>query len=199
MGIETARTGKLLYHITSIDNLDSIITHGLISRSKVSEKELTFDDIADPEIIHKRGRLGLDNYVPFHFHPYSAFDVAVKNRYNAKNMMYLCISRTLARENGFKILPKHPLSGEEYYLYVYDEGFALIDWDTMTNLNQNDRYAREVRMAECLTDKIIPIKAFTCIFVANEEAKNIVIEKMRRINFPPPYININQTWFDGYD
>lgn len=199
MGIETAKNGKLLYHLTSIDNLDSIIAHGLLSRNLVRANRLRFEDIADPEIIDKREDLGLDDYVPFHFHPYSAFDVAVKNRYDARNMVYLCINRSLARDNDFKILPKHPLSEEECYLYDYDEGLSLIDWDTMMSLNRNDHYAREVKMAECLTDKVIPIEAFTCIYVADEEAKDIVIEKMSGVDFPPPYINVMSIWFENYN
>lgn len=46
-------------------------------------------------------------------------------------MMYICISRELARRNNFKILPKHPLSLENCQLYDYEEGFKRIDWDTM--------------------------------------------------------------------
>ena len=36
MGIETAKTGKLLYHLTKLDNLESIIKYGLLPRKKVN-------------------------------------------------------------------------------------------------------------------------------------------------------------------
>lgn len=78
MGLDNAKNGKLLYHLTSIDNLDSIFENGLLPRKYVRENEIGFKDIADPEIIDKRELLGLDKYTPFHFHPYTAFDYAVK-------------------------------------------------------------------------------------------------------------------------
>lgn len=93
MGIETAKNQNLLYHLTKLSNLESIIKYGMLPRRKVMEQGLQFGDIADKQIISKRQELGLDIYTPFHFHPYSAFDVAVKHTYQNEDMIYLCISR----------------------------------------------------------------------------------------------------------
>ena len=73
------REGKLLYHLTQLSNLDSIISHGLVPRSVLEQHGAFFSDVADSEIMRKRKAFGLDTYIPFHFHPYSSFDVAVKN------------------------------------------------------------------------------------------------------------------------
>ena len=43
--------GKLIYHITSIDNLPSILKFGLLSRKCILQNhDIHFKDIADPEI-----------------------------------------------------------------------------------------------------------------------------------------------------
>lgn len=198
MGIETAKTGKLLYHLTKLDNLESIIKYGLLPRKKVIEQKINFGDIANPEIISKRTELGLDAYTPFHFHPYSAFDVAVKHTYQEQDMIYLCFDRELARMNHFKILPLHPLSAEECVLYDYDEGFQRIDWGTMMEKNRTDDYAKHVKMAECLTEKTIPINHFRCIYVALEDVKEktIFILNENGVDFPPPFINAMGVWFN---
>lgn len=197
MGIETAKTGKLLYHLTKLSNLESIIQQGMLPRKNILERGIRFGDIADRQIISKRQELGLDKYTPFHFHPYSAFDVAVKHTYQGEDMIYLCIDRELARRKEFKILPKHPLSVLECKLYDYDEGFDLIDWDTMMETNRMDEYAKQVKMAECLTEKRILIQAFSCMYVPSQEVKNKVIEILQRnnVDFPPPYINVMEVWF----
>lgn len=197
MGIESAKTGKLLYHLTELDNLDSIIKYGLLPRKVILEHSIKFNDVADENIIDKRMELGLGGYTPFHFHPYSAFDVAVKNTHNAQKMIYICIDRELARQNGFRVLPRHPLSGDKFKLYDYDEGFDLIDWDTLTKVGRNDTYAKEVKMAECLTDLIVPPKCFKCIYVPSEDVKQIVEKRFEKhnIDFPPPYINVMKQWF----
>ena len=82
MGLEGVRDKKLLYHLTKVSNMQSIINYGLLPRGYLLEHNMLFGDVADPNIISKRDELQLNKYIPFHFHPYSAFDVAVKKTYS---------------------------------------------------------------------------------------------------------------------
>lgn len=187
------KEGKLLYHLTRLSNLESILEHGLVSREIVKNNDIHFFDIADHEIVTKRGELGLDRYVPFHFHPYSSFDVAVKNTYANEEFIYICISRETARNYKFKILPRHPLNKEEtYQLYDYDEGLEAIDWDTMHTPGTEETYIKSVKMAECLTDQVIPPERFQCIYVKNDETKSSVEGKLtaKGIIKKPPYVDV---------
>ena len=197
MGIDKAKDGKLLYHLTKLENLDSILKFGLLPRKIILENSIKFGDVADGEIISKRTELGLDGYTPFHFHPYSAFDAAVKHTHDSTKMIYICINRELARYNNFKVLPQHPLSESECVLYDYDEGISMIDWDTLMEVGRQDNYAREVKMAECLTDLIVPARCFKCIFVPSQDIKEEVEDIMtkRGIDFPPPYVNVQSKMF----
>lgn len=196
MGLENVKNMALLYHLTKLDNLESILEYGLLSRKIVKDNNIGFEDVADSEIITKRTRLGLDEYTPFHFHPYSAFDKAVKSNYEDE-FIYICITRRYARNNNFKILTKHPLSIEECVLYEYDEGFELIDWDTMQTVGTIDNYSKHVKMAECLTDINIPVDDFRCIYVESEETKEIVEDMLlgNGININPPFVNVQVVWF----
>lgn len=145
----------------------------------------------------KRDELELNKYTPFHFHPYSAFDVAVKKTHSTEKFVYICIKRALAEFNDFKILIKHPLSQSECVLYDYGEGIDSIDWDTMEKAGTTDEYSRNVKMAECITEKCIPAELFQCIYVPDEETK-IFIEnlfKEKGIVEHPPYVNIQSAWF----
>ena len=45
MGIETAKNQNLLYHLTKLSNLKSIINHGMLPRRKVMEQRIKFGDI----------------------------------------------------------------------------------------------------------------------------------------------------------
>ena len=139
----------------------------------------------------------LDKYKPFHFHPYSAFDVAVKNKYSTEKFVYICIKRALAEFNNFKILVKHPLSQQECELYDYSDGMDAIDWDTMEKVGTKDDYSRNVKMAECLIDKCIPAELFQCVFVPDEETKTYIENLFRKkgIMEQPPYVNVLQEWF----
>lgn len=199
MGIETAKNQNLLYHLTKLSNLKSIIDHGMLPRRKVIEQRLGFGDIADAQIISKRQELGLDIYTPFHFHPYSAFDVVVKHKYQNEDMIYLCITRRKAQHDNYKILPKHPLSVSECQLYNYDEGFERIDWETLQEKNRLDGYAKQVKMAECLTEKTIYINEFYCMYVKSDIVRDKVIRILNDngVDFPPPNIYIQEVWFNA--
>ena len=197
MGLENVKSGKLLYHLTELKNLESIIRFGLVPRKVLLENTVTFEDIANPEIIVKRERLGLDEYIPFHFHPYTAFDLAVKKQHANDEMMYICIRRELARRNNFKVLPKHPLSLEDCQLYDYEEGFKRIDWDTMAKVGLTDPDSKQTKMAECLSAKVIPVDCFQCFYVPSEQSKEFAENTLRAygIKFPPPFVNVMPQWF----
>lgn len=196
-GLEGVRNKKLLYHLTRVDNMEAIIDRGLLPRKYLLEQNMPFGDVADPEIIRKRKMLNLDKYTPFHFHPYSAFDVAVKNTYPTDIFVYICIKRALADFNDFKILPRHPLSQQDFELYNYKEGINAIDWDTMEKTGTTDEYARNVKMAECLTEKCIPADLFQCVYVPDEEIKIYVeaLFKKKGITEQPPYVDVQPKWF----
>lgn len=191
MGIADTKDGKLLYHLTKLSNLDSILQHGLLPRKNIRDNMICFADVADKNIITKRTELGLDNYTPFHFHPYSAFDVAVRNTYKDDKLIYICIHRSYARNNNFKILIRHPMNLDKCKLMKYNEGFEAIDWDTMHIKGRNDDYAKHVKMAECLTNKPIYANDFQCISVKDDEIEQYVKKKLKEydINIKPPYVD----------
>lgn len=197
MGLEGVREKKLLYHLTKASNMEDIIEFGLLPRRYLLEQNIMFRDVADPKIIFKREELNLDKYAPFHFHPYSAFDVAVKHTHAGEKFVYICIKRDLAEVNDFKILTKHPLSQQECILYNYADGMKHIDWDTMEKSGATDEYSRNVKMAECLTDKIIPAQLFHCVYVPDDVTKQYIERLFRNkgITEKPPYVNIQPAWF----
>lgn len=196
MAMGNIKNGKLIYHLTKLANLDSIIEHGLLARKDIIEKQLIFEDIADQEIISKRTELGLDDYIPFHFHPYSSFDAAVKNANSDTEFIYLCYKREDARDNNFKIITTHPLSLTKCELLDYDAGFSKIDWETMQSYGTEDDYKKHVKMAECLINEyIIPIGRFHSIGVRNADIEKIVYDKLKvKGSINPPYIDV-QKWF----
>ena len=91
----------------------------------------------------------------------------------------------------------HPLSQQECILYDYSEGMNNIDWDTMEKAGITDEYSRNVKMAECLTDKRISAELFRCVYVSDEETKQYIEElfKNKGITEQPPYVDIQSKWF----
>ena len=78
--VRKIETLKSIYHLTSINNLPSIIRDGLLSRSSLQEQQITYTDIANEDILLKRSRKELDKCVPFHFHTHTEFKSNVNQR-----------------------------------------------------------------------------------------------------------------------
>lgn len=199
------RDGKLLYHLTTLSVFESIVKNGLLSRGSLLQMELPFVDTANHDILEGRDRLGLVNYIPFHFHIHTNYDTYIKDHNRDKAFIYLCIHRDYAKANNFSILPIHPTSNEQPQIYSsYNEGIAHIDWDTM-ELKKTDifpegiteRYRSQVRMAECLSPNIIPISAFQSIIVKDEASEKFVHNILDKygIKENPPYINVKPKFF----
>ena len=64
----TPSNGKLIYHMTSIDNLPSILKFGLLPRKYLLQNHnIQFTDVADPEILSKRERYKKPFHNMFYF------------------------------------------------------------------------------------------------------------------------------------
>lgn len=171
--------GRLLYHLTKLDNLDTIVQYGLLSREDMKKAGLEFENVADLDIIKFRQEHDLEKYIPFHFFGNTPFDGDVRKKYVEDDFIYLCIHRDDAEYNNFKIIPKHPLSMKPFMMYSYKEGLDIIDWDTMEQRDYHDKECKQICMAECLCDKHIPINALHCIEVKDDRVYKIVKEKLK--------------------
>ncbi len=193
--------GKLIYHLTSLSNLKSIIQNGLLSRDAINNTNTKFEDTANHEILECRERLNLSNYVPFHFHIHTKYDTAVKAQ-NKCDFIYLCLQRTYAENNNFFILPFHPTSTEQPTIYSYSEGMRQINWNVMEmsqhdgfNNGIDDNYRNQVRMAECLSPKSIFICDLHSIAVKNSNIKKQVDDLLNEYALKKkPFIDIRD-WF----
>lgn len=168
---------KILYHLTHIDNLESIMENGLLSRNDALKLNQSFVDVADPDILKKRKLNRLDDYVLFHFYPNSAFDTAVKEKFGSENFVYIAIYKEFAKDNGFKVIPIHPLHGD-FEIYDYEEGFEKINWELfekkmqdISPLQRTD--ARLTKMAECISiDRVNP-DSFFCIYCHDSKVEEL--------------------------
>lgn len=178
--------GKLLYHITHIDNFPSILEHGLMSRQSLLKSGTGFTDVANPDILSKREnyRQALSRFVLFHFYPKNPFDGAVCKKYGAENMAIITISRNAHKQRNFFIIPSHPLDSDEPDIYPYEEGLPLIRWDILDREMGRDYHDPEIRkacMAECVMDHVISPEEFAYVYVKSESARAKILA-MRHAN-----------------
>lgn len=161
-----------LYHLTCLDNLESILTSGLMSRSALRGR---FVDVADGEIINGRQAYNLQSMVPFHFFAKNPFDGRVLKSHTKKDFCIITVSRELAKRLNWKIIPQHPLAtGKIVELLDYVPGFEKIDWELMNKREYANAACKSVCMAECLSPNIVMPSNFAWIFVKDETCKQRV-------------------------
>ncbi|WP_085169119.1 DarT ssDNA thymidine ADP-ribosyltransferase family protein [Brachyspira hyodysenteriae] len=204
----SAKTGKLIYHLTAINNFESIISKGLRPRNKIKPNI----DVADNEILNERNKYNLLDYVPFHFFTKTPFDGAVKKEHVTTDFIYICIRRETAKEKGFCIIPHHPLSSEPEntnLIYEYEKGFDKIKWDIIdgNNRDYNNQDIKNACMAECLYKGIISCRMFSSISVKDVESFKKIDKILLKFGFISDknkytyhgeysfFVDINPSWF----
>lgn len=173
------RSQKLLYHLTAIENLSSILDFGLLPRSQVAN----FLDVADSEILANRSRLRLEDFVPFHFFSRNPFDGRVQADHRGRKFILISVLRSFALSKNWKIVPCHPLANQNIQLLDYEDGFNKIDWEVMNVRDYHDPHCKSVCMAECLSPTSVMPASFFKIFVPSDDVKAYVEMKVRNKNF----------------
>ena len=181
---------RLLYHLTDIENLESILTHGLKPRRSLKQ----FSDVADFEILESRRGLDLDSMVSFHFFARNPFDGRVQEDNPNKEFALIAMQRALAKSNNWKIIPCHPLANSTIQLLDYQDGMNVINWDAMNARDYHDDLSKSVGMAECLAPNTVDPKCFHTIYVRSEELRAKVIKLISNTECTA-YINVNPLMF----
>ena len=173
--VKSIKDQKLLYHLTSVENLDGIFRDGLKPRAGLSG----FKDVADAEILKKRQALQLDNYVPFHWFAKNPFDGSVQRSRPEAQFVLISVYRSTAKQYGWKVIPRHPLAGDSIQLLDYEQGFEAIEWDVMSSRDYLDPHCKSICMAECLAPGIVKPDAFFKIFTPSEEVDALCVAKLQ--------------------
>lgn len=169
---------KLIYHLTSLENMPGILERGLLPRSHLQG----FEDVADQEIIEGRREHGLEDYVPFHWFARNPFDGRVQADNADKEFALITIQRNVAQRENWKVIPRHPLANMAPQLLDYLPGFAAIDWEKMNIRDYHDSECKSICMAECLFPGPVPVSKFFKIYAPNKAVSKAILEMIDDLN-----------------
>jgi hypothetical protein len=172
------REQKLIYHLTSLENMPGILANGLLPRSHLHD----FEDVADSEIIEGRKEHGLENYVPFHWFARNPFDGRVQADRPRDEFVLIAVHRNVARRENWKIIPQHPLANAALLLLDYQPGFDAIDWEAMNIRDYHDPKCKSICMAECLSLGPVAVKKFFKIYAPNSAVAKTIMKMIDELN-----------------
>lgn len=175
----------LLYHITHIDNLRSILqNNGLLAQAIVQKDVQTYIDVANSDIQSRRSRTkipiatggNLHDYVPFYFAPRSPmlYSVCHQGGIEQEKMIYFMTNTEMIEQNSlaFVFTDAHAIM---MFTNFYDDLTELeqIDWDIMKATvwadDTNHPNRKSKRQAEFLVHEKVPLEV--CIGFATMNAK----------------------------
>jgi len=188
----TIRDQKFIYHLTSVDNVPSILCRGLLPRAVLGAG---FTDIADAQIVEGRRAGALECFVPFHWFAKNPFDGRVHRDRPGAHFILIAVARTHAKAHNWKVIAKHPLAGGVGELLDYDTGFNQIDWDTMGRREYLDSVCRHVCMAECLAPGAVPVASFAKIFTPTEGIRQLVLNEAKAKGLTNLWVDSNPNMF----
>lgn len=195
------RGNKLLYHITHISNLQSIIKKGsLWAHARIKQRTINYKDVANQDVQSRRehtkipvGAGGyLHDYVPFYFAPRSSMLYVLKNQQVPQDDIVYFMTNT-------ETIQQHSLS------YVFTDAHAIrrltnfytdledlkqIDWDVMQASlwadTDDDPNRKARRQAEFLVHNEVPMSACLGFAVYSLQTKQKVEEMFNSADLSLP-------------
>lgn len=161
---------KYLYHLTHVDNLKSILMHGLLSHNE-AHKRYHVNDISNQGVNAYRRRedpiyqCSLHNYVPSYFTPKTPMSCALQNL--ADQLLILKLSPELLSMRGMLFTDGNAACAKtEFFnqLSMLDQ----LDWECIRSRYWTDFVdGKRMRSAEVLIRKQIPVSAILQIATKN--------------------------------
>ena len=183
-----------IHHLTHIDNLESILERGLISRNQLKQFNIKFNDTADKRIIGERN--DLNNYIPFHINylqkKYSMpYNWKVLKNQSSENMIFLNYNIDDFSNNELDFYLYHPISKSQNNAIKINDlmGFKeklLKEEKKLQNdmgyLDFSDNKTQQFLMSEVLIKDRIYLSEKWKIGVFSFAQKQIVEKKLEKNN-----------------
>lgn len=206
MSIPSHLKGRYAYQFTMLDNLDSIIEHGLLSTNIKKERNIIHKDISEQGIQDRRSTMLVpcsDNkvvhdYIPFYFAKRTPMQLGV---INSKNIdQYLLIFFAIPIEvidnlEGVIFTDASANTDIPPKFFNKDNSASLesLNWDIIDNnkWKQDTDHKRHQKMAELLIPNVLDTLNIDHIIVWNQSVKEYIQKLFETKGKTPPKIMFN--------
>ena len=196
---------RLVYHITHIDNLESIIQNGLLSTNKKKDMNVSHVNIANKSIQETRSEMvvpcgpggTIHDYVPFYFASRTPMLLGVINtkNYDQPLMVYLCLKLDVIDKGNAVFTDASANTKTPPNFYDKKEHLDNLDWEIIDSEKWSfDEDARHKHMAELLVKDKVRIEDVYGIVVFNDYIKKKVLDIFLKHSCTPPNI-----YFSGFN
>jgi O-acetyl-ADP-ribose deacetylase (regulator of RNase III) len=184
-----SKTGiRELFYITHIDNLDSILKHGILSHEEIESRKLHYTPIYDAEIVSTRKKRKVPDgrslwaFANLYFQPRNPMMYRVIAEKSPDNLVVVGVRKSIVGLSDGYITDGNAASQETNF-YPMSE-FKKLQGRIVKETNKEfwnpvDGSKRKI-MAECLVSKYIPPTFIDEIYVANSRVASGLRSKFTR-------------------
>ena len=176
-----------MWHLTDINNLPSILNHGLLSRNILNERNLKYIDNSPRDLTAKRDRLGMNSFVPFHFIPSNPYDLYEfqKNKNCTDSFCYITVEDKTAEKLGAMIEIEYPNHKPCLELISLAACKNKIN-DIRRHTDYGNRLQKFNALSECLIKDVVKPENFFSVIVGTAENKSDIEEYIKLYNLAIP-------------
>ncbi len=194
------------FHFSSLQNLELILTHGLLSTNRKNQLRIEHVNVAEAGIQHRRagmivpgsGNRTVHDYVPFYFAQKTPMQLAVLHKKNVDQqfIIYFAVSISVmdSREGVyFTDASANTDVPPNFYLASASENLNALNWKIIDSLkwaypNETERHQK---MAELLIPDSVGINEIESILVWNESIAVAVREIFANKGICCPRVDVN--------
>ncbi len=159
-----------LFHMTSLDNLKNIMTHGLYSHNLSRQLNVLQDDISDQDVNQKRAYINdphfnrsLHDYVPFFINPRNAMLYALRNK--QYYIAILAISINVLKNNKYLFTDGNAASHRTSF-FNSSEHLSELNWNAIrAHYWNNFQDGKRIVNAEFLIPEKVGIEHISVIIL----------------------------------
>jgi putative nucleotidyltransferase with HDIG domain len=200
MAIPKEHSHRYFYHFTHLDNLDSILKHGLLCTRRKEELGLAHTNVASEGIQERRRAMevtcgpkgNIHDYVPFYMCTRNPMLLSVVNSKNVDQQFIIFLKLPLDRILGKDVVFTDASANTAIPPHFFDSPACLsnLDWAAIDSLRwscESDD-ERHRRMAEVLIYDTVKITEISHIVVWNDSFQAKVEKTFKKYGIDPPRI-----------
>jgi len=184
---------KWLYYITHIDNIPSILRHGILSHEQIETRNIIYTRIYDEAIVTNRQEIQAPNgkslwsFTNLYFQPRNPMLYRVLHEKSEDEIAIVAVQPAVLQRPDIYVSTGNAASLSSYILHAVEAKRALpqIIRDTVNVewWNDVDGSKRKI-MAECLVPDVVPADLIESIYVASTQAQEKVRVTISQSNLP---------------
>lgn len=194
MSIPSEHRSRYVYHMTHLENLESILQNELLSTNEKTRLGIKHKNIANHGIQNRRAAMNVTcgpmgtvhDYVPFYFSPREPMLLRLLNSKNLDQQLiiYLAVKIDVVEREDVVLTSASANTNIPPTFYCSPENLSGLNWNLIDcnkwGFSDDDRHAK---MAEMLIHEKVEVSEIGFIVVWNEKYKKIVENLLTKANY----------------